>query len=142
MVSGGAVAAAAARCRMMMEEEETTAYSADDLHDDWEFKIVRSNTRVFSRSSTLHRLLQEEALAGWTMVEKFDDQRIRFKRPRQASLHDAQLPPGVDPYRVHFGMPPLAFVLLILAFVLLMVAVLFVLTMGIMALVDLFIRRP
>jgi hypothetical protein len=135
MVSGGAVAAAAARRRMVMEEEEMTTYSADDLHDDWEFKIVRSNTRVFSRSSTLHRLLQEEALAGWTMVEKFDDQRIRFKRPRQASLHDAQLPPGVDPYRVHFGMPPLAFVLL-------MVAVLLVLTMGIMALVDLFVPGP
>jgi len=109
-----------------------TTYSADDLHGDWEFKIVRGNTRVFGRSSTLHRLLQEEAQAGWTMVEKFDDQRIRFKRPRQASLHDAQLPPGVDPYRVHFGMPPLAFVLL-------MVAVLLALTMGIIALVNIFI---
>lgn len=108
-----------------------TTYSADDLDSGWEFKIVRGNLRVFRKSSTLNRLLQEEAQAGWTMVEKFDDQRIRFKRPRQARLNDATLSPGVDPYRVHYGMPPLAFALL-------MLAVIFGLTFGIMALIDFF----
>ena len=95
-----------------------TTYSADELNSDWEFKIVRGNMSAFRRSSTLNRLLQEEAQAGWTMVEKFDDERIRFKRPRQARLDDARLPPGVDPYRAHYGMPPLAFSLLLVAVVL------------------------
>jgi hypothetical protein len=66
------------------------------------------------------------------MVEKFDDQRIRFKRPRQARLNDANLPPGVDPYRAHYGMPPLAFALLI-------VAVVLGLTFGIAPLIHLFV---
>jgi hypothetical protein len=125
----GAAAAAAARRRMLREEEEMTTYSANDLGSDWEFKIVRANARVFRKSSTLNRLLQEEAQSGWTMVEKFDDQRIRFKRPRQARLNDANLPPGVDPYRVHYGMSPLAFILL-------SVAVVLGLTQGIAALID------
>jgi hypothetical protein len=61
MGAGGAAAsaAAAARRRMLREEEEMTTYSADDLDRDWEFKIVRGNTRVFRKSSTLNRLLQE-----------------------------------------------------------------------------------
>jgi hypothetical protein len=116
---------------MLREEEEMTTYSTDDLASDWEFKIVRGNTRVFRRPGALQRLLQEEAQAGWTMVEKFDDQRVRFKRPRQARLHDAELPPGVDPYRAHYGMSPLAFSLLI-------VAVALGLTCGILALTALF----
>jgi len=119
MAAGGAAAAAAAaHRRMLTEEEEMTTYSAGDLDGDWEFKIVRGNMNAFSKSSTLNRLLQEEAQAGWTMVEKFDDQRIRFKRPRQARLNDATLPPGVDPYRVQYGMSPLAFTFLIVAVVL------------------------
>jgi hypothetical protein len=118
MGAGGAAAAAVARRRMLTEEEGMTTYSADDLDGDWEFKIVRGNMNAFRKSSTLNRLLQEEAQAGWTMVEKFDDQRIRFKRPRQARLNDATLPPGVDPYRVNYGMSPLAFTFLIVAVVL------------------------
>jgi hypothetical protein len=118
---------------MLSEEEEMTTYSADDLASDWEFKIVRGNMSVFGKSSTLNRLLLEEARAGWTMVEKFDDQRIRFKRPRQARLNDAKLPPGVDPYRVHYGMPPVVFVIL-------MVAAILGLTYGIFALSNLFTR--
>lgn len=117
-----------------------TTYSTDQLSDDWEFKIVRSNTRAFGRPSTLNRLLQEEARAGWTMVEKFDDQRIRFKRPRQARLDDAKLPPGVDPYRVHYGMSPFAFTLLIVACALLIVAATQGMIGGFAALANFFAR--
>jgi len=88
-----------------------TNYAVEDLANDWEFKIVRANTPAFRNPHALNQLLEREAQAGWTMVEKFDDMRVRFKRPRQARLNDAALPPGVDPYRTHYGMSPSAFVL-------------------------------
>jgi hypothetical protein len=103
---GATTAAAAAKHRRMLiekEEEEMTQYTQDDLDHDWEFKIVRSNTDVFRKREVLDRLLEEEARAGWIMLEKLDDSRIRFKRPRRARAQDAYLPPDVDPYRTHYG---------------------------------------
>src|SRR5262245_42236312 len=110
--AAAAAAAAAARRRLLEQEEEMTTYGSGDLAQDWEFKIVRANTPAFRSAVHLHRLLEEEARAGWTLVEKFDNSRIRLKRPRQARLNDSALPPGVDPYRVHYGMSPVAFTLL------------------------------
>jgi len=120
-MSGAAAAAAAAAARRRLleqEEEEMTTYGQDDLTRDWEFKIVRANRAVFGNPAHLHRLREEEARAGWTMVEKFDNFRIRFKRPLQARMNDSMLPPGVDPYRVHYGMPPAAFAALLIMIVL------------------------
>ena len=37
------------------------------------------------------------------MLEKFDDSRVRFKRPRSARARDAFLSEGVDPYRTRYG---------------------------------------
>ena len=98
--------AAAARRRQTLlekEEEEMTQYTQDDLRNDWEFKIVRSGTAAFRKPEVLNRLLEEEAQAGWVMLEKLDDSRIRFKRPRSARAKDAYLPDGVDPYRTQYG---------------------------------------
>jgi hypothetical protein len=114
MSGGAAVAAAAARRRTLREEEQMTTYGSDDLSHDWEFKIVRASTPVFRDPTHFNQLLEEEARAGWTMVEKFDNSRIRFKRPRGARLKDSELPPGVDPYRVHYGMSQGAFTALLL----------------------------
>jgi hypothetical protein len=50
----------------------------------------------------LSGILQEEARAGWTMVEKFDDTRVRLKRPAGPHGNDATL--GFDPYRTWVGM--------------------------------------
>ena len=86
-----------------------TTYRPEDLAQDWEFKIVRANRPLFRDRARLQRLCEQEAVAGWTMVEKFDNSRIRFKRPLRARLHDSMLPPGVDPYRVHYGLQPGAF---------------------------------
>jgi hypothetical protein len=105
-VAGVTAATAAARRRQMMlerEEEEMTPYTQDDLDNDWEFKIVRAGTPVFRKREVLERLVEEETRAGWIMLEKLDDQRIRFKRPRRARAQDAYLPSGVDPYRTHYG---------------------------------------
>jgi len=84
-----------------MDGEEMTAYT----QEDWEFKIVRSDSGVFRKPEVLERLIEEEAQAGWVLLEKFDDNRVRFKRPRSARTRDGFLPDGVDPYRTQYGVP-------------------------------------
>jgi hypothetical protein len=85
---------------MRKEEEELTPYNSDDM-DGWEFKIVRANSRKFKRPEDVQRLCQEEAQAGWEMVEKFDDSRIRFKRRVEERSQDQYR--SVDPYRSMIG---------------------------------------
>ena len=111
-----AAAAAAEKRRRMRrlaeEEEDMARYTQDDLNNDWEFKIVRSESGAFRKSEALKKLIEEEARAGWVMLEKFDDRRIRFKRPRRARTRDALLPLGVDPYRTRYGSPTTQYALL------------------------------
>jgi hypothetical protein len=95
-------AAAAARRRREEEEEHMTAYTPADLAENWEFKILRSATGAFKDPAALQRYLAEEARAGWTLVEKFDNSRIRLKRPVAARQQDAQC--TFDPYRTSVGM--------------------------------------
>lgn len=85
------------------EEEEMTSYNHTDIKDDWEFKIVRSATGKFKNPEMVELLRAEEAMAGWKLVEKFDDSRIRFKRLANAYRKDATLPQGLDPYRTQIG---------------------------------------
>src|SRR5438105_736843 len=108
MAAGGAAAGAAAAAAAAKlqeeheEEEEMTPYSPKDLSDDWEFKILRSVNAKFRDPLWLHAVLQEEGRAGWVLLEKFDDSRIRLKRPRSATARDAAL--GFDPHRTWIGM--------------------------------------
>ncbi len=118
---GGFYAASAAhrRRRMLQEQEEEermTRYSSDDLNDNWEFKIIRSETAEFRKPEVFQQLLQEESIAGWQLVEKLDDMRIRLKRPASARKRDAMLPEGYDPYRTRFGAStrPIMLVILVL----------------------------
>lgn len=80
-----------------------TPYTEDDLRDGWEFKIVRSAFRTFRDAGKLEKLCRDEARAGWVLLEKFDDSRLRFKRPASARKNDAMLEPGIDPYRTWVG---------------------------------------
>jgi hypothetical protein len=80
-----------------------TEYTRGDVEGDWEFKIVRSNSAAFRKPEVLEKLIEEEAQAGWVMLEKFDDSRVRFKRRRSARARDDFLPEGVDPYRTRYG---------------------------------------
>src|SRR6266478_6433130 len=102
----GAAAAAAEARRRRQEEEEMTPYSKQDLAENWEFKIIRSVTSMFKDPEKMKAILDEEARAGWVLVEKFDNQRIRLKRPHSARAADATL--GFDPYRIQVGMSELA----------------------------------
>ena len=90
-----------------------TTYTQDDLTDDWEFKIVRSESGAFRNPKVLNKLIEEEAQAGWVMLEKLDDSRVRFKRPRSARVKDTYLPEGVDPYRTHYGVPTAQYAVLV-----------------------------
>jgi hypothetical protein len=99
--SGAAAAtAAAAAARMRQEEENMTKYSAEDL-DGWEFKIMRSAMGQFKNYQRLQQVCQEEARAGWELVEKFDDHRVRFKRRTDRRSGDRGL--TTDPYRTNVG---------------------------------------
>ena len=90
-----------------------TNYSDQDLADEWEFKIVRANTGVFDNPAELKKLVKEEALSGWILLEKFDNSRVRFKRRADSRKRDSRLPQGVDPCRTHHGMSPVRFAILL-----------------------------
>ena len=103
---GAFIAAHQARERQKqdeLEEEEMTKYTPEELETNWEFKIVRSETGAFRKPEVFQALLQEESIAGWELVEKLDNRRVRFKRRKESRRRDATLPPGYDPYRTNFG---------------------------------------
>ncbi len=113
-VAGGAAAAAIAakKKREREEEEETLAsYNPTEL-DGWEFKIVRSATSQFKKRDVVEKVRQEEAEAGWEMLEKFDNNRIRFRRRVENRSKDQYL--KTDPYRTTYGMGEGTMVILIL----------------------------
>jgi hypothetical protein len=111
-------AAAAAQRRREEEEEHMAPYTPHDLAENWEFKILRSATGAFK-----DRYLAEEAQAGWTLVEKFDNSRIRLKRPAAARQQDSQC--TFDPYRTRVGISEVGLGLLIAGSILGGLAVLF-----------------
>ena len=96
-----ATSAAAAAKRMRKEEEDMTRYNNDDL-EGWEFKILRAGTAKFKNYDLVRRVCEQEARAGWEMVEKFDDYRIRFKRRIDQRKNDQFL--DFDPYRTYVGL--------------------------------------
>jgi hypothetical protein len=105
-MSGAHIAIHAAKKRQEKshkEEESMSGYGQEDLAQGWEFKIIRAGSRQFHKPDVLAAVLEEEALAGWELVEKFDDQRIRFKRSVSARSRDGLLPAGFDPYRTQYG---------------------------------------
>ncbi len=100
-IAASSAAAAAAR-KKREEEEKMTKYNSDDL-DGWEFKIFRANTRKFKTHEMVEKVRLEEAKAGWELVEKFDDYRLRFKRRVEKRSMDKHL--EIDPYRSQLAAP-------------------------------------
>jgi hypothetical protein len=135
-MSSAAVAGAAAAQQQLLlqhkEEEELTKYSDAELQGEWEFKILRSNFASFRKPEVLQQVCAEEARAGWTLLEKFDDQRLRFKRPVSARSRDLGL--DFDPYRTQFGAGSASVVAVIIVVTLVAVC-------GIFALVAIFVRK-
>lgn len=70
---------------------------------DWEYKIVRASSNLFRDPKVFGKLCAEEKQAGWILLEKLDDRRVRFKRPLvgRQTLEPGSRP--IDPYRCHYG---------------------------------------
>lgn len=105
---------------MWDEEEDRATYSDEELMGDYEFKILRCAVRAFGDPQRLRAVLAEEKQCGWILLEKFDDQRIRLKRPAEASRDDKRmLARGIDPHRTSLpvGMNRAALIAIIVAVV-------------------------
>lgn len=68
---------------------------------DLEYKIIQSQTPMFSSSASMHKLLDEEAKAGWRLLEKEDNYRIKLQRDISNRENDANL--DFDAYRSSVG---------------------------------------
>jgi hypothetical protein len=101
MSQAALIAAAAAVAARRREEQEMTPYSGQDLADDWQFKILQSPSGRFRNPEYLQYALDDENRAGWVLVEKFDDHRVRLKRPASAAQLDGKL--DFDPFRTLVG---------------------------------------
>ncbi|MEX2130927.1 MAG: hypothetical protein WD772_05525 [Pseudohongiellaceae bacterium] len=66
-----------------------------------EFKIVQSNTPMFANTAKLKQIASEEARAGWELVEKVDNFKLRFQRDISHRANDDKL--DSDPYRTQVG---------------------------------------
>lgn len=105
--SGGLFRSCSRRCggcgtqkKVRRRGREIDPLSKEELAEGWEFKIVRSNTAI--KGERFARLCAEEAENGWELVEKFDNNRIRFKRPIAKRENDHMA--IIDPYRTRIGM--------------------------------------
>ena len=77
--------------------------STDPQLVGWEFKIVRAKSDLFRNPAIFQQLCEEESKAGWILLEKLDDRRVRFKRliALRQLLDTENLPH--DPYRCYYG---------------------------------------
>ncbi|MBN1564544.1 MAG: hypothetical protein JXA10_11935 [Anaerolineae bacterium] len=109
-------------------------YTRHPFENNWEYKIVRARNNEFRYRHHLDALLQQEALAGWEIVEKYNDSQIRFKRPRSARTWDGDLPPHIDPYRtIYHPSAQSSDLQLIVLTMSLIIIVLVIATLGILA---------
>ena len=66
-----------------------------------EFKTVQSNTPMFADTAKLKEVAAQEARAGWELIEKLDNYRLRFERDIRHRENDEGL--DIDPYRTQVG---------------------------------------
>jgi hypothetical protein len=99
--AAAAAAAAAKRKREEEEEEEMTPFNSDPS-GAVEYKIIRSVSGAFKNPEKFRAALEGEARAGWELVEKLDDSRVRLRRAITWRQKDGEL--SQDPYRIRMGM--------------------------------------
>src|SRR5450432_1884352 len=100
--AGAAAAAAEAKRQQDYEEEEEVTPMNSDSSGAVEYKILRSVTNAFRDRARFQSALDEEAKAGWELVEKLDNARVRLRRSIGCRKNDSNL--EVDPYRIWVGM--------------------------------------
>ena len=75
--------------------------------DNKEYKVITANTALFANTAKLHAVLKEESAAGWELVEKLDNYKVRLVRDISARANDANC--SIDPYRTDVGMNKIAY---------------------------------
>lgn len=91
------------------DNPKTTTMASSQLHGyqensgDWEYKIVRAQRDLFRNPKIFEKLCKEEAIAGWVMIEKLDDRRVRFRRPHNYQFSPSETISAIDPYRCFYG---------------------------------------
>ncbi len=90
------MSASALQARKQADEEENNP----DLESpgSWEYKILRSRKNQFKDLDFQCQVLAEDAEAGWVLLEKIDNARLRLKRPIEERQRDELL--EFDPYRI------------------------------------------
>lgn len=66
-----------------------------------EYKILHAQTPLFADTGKMQSILAEEARAGWRLLEKKDNHRLRLQREISHRDNDANL--DFDPYRSTVG---------------------------------------
>lgn len=66
-----------------------------------EYKVIQSTTPMFANAQKMTQVLAEEAQAGWALVEKFDNYRLRLQR--DISHREQDKDRALDPYRTQVG---------------------------------------
>src|SRR5262245_38288972 len=86
--------------RVLEQEEEEEEMSPLDPGEAsrYEYKIIRSATGAFKNPTGFREVLEDEARAGWELLEKLSDHRVRLRRHVKWREKDASL--SQDPYRI------------------------------------------
>lgn len=66
-----------------------------------EYKVVQSTTPLFATSKKIDEIMAEESKAGWQLVEKYDNYKMRLQRDISNRSNDKNL--GFDAYRSQVG---------------------------------------
>ena len=66
-----------------------------------EYKVIQAQTPLFSDSKKMHEVLDQEAKAGWRLLEKEDNYKIRLQRDVSNRENDENL--DFDAYRSTVG---------------------------------------
>lgn len=66
-----------------------------------EYKVMQAQTPLFSDTKKMHEVLDQEAKAGWRLLEKEDNYKIRLQRDISNRENDKNL--DIDAYRSTVG---------------------------------------
>ncbi len=69
-----------------------------------EYKVLQSQTPLFASTDKMQEVLAEEAKAGWRLLEKEDNFRLKLQRDISFRDNDANL--DIDAYRSTVGISP------------------------------------
>lgn len=68
---------------------------------DLEYKTIQAQTPLFADSKKMHALLEEEAKAGWQLLWKEDNYKLKLQRETSHRENDKNL--DFDVYRTAVG---------------------------------------